>query len=192
MSEIDLAERAAAFLFAEGGELARKKLASLLRCEEAELREALKKVAGRLHGSGIGLIETETAVSLAVSPEASSVVQEALKRELDREIGDAGLEILSIVLYLGPSTRARIDYIRGVNSSSTIRNLLSRGLVERAPNPDDAREYLYRPTIDLLAHLGVENVVALPEYATIVAELSSFEQKSPESHDDTTSANDNA
>lgn len=192
MSEIDLSQRAAAFLFTEGGDIPRKKLTSLLHCEEAELRDALKKVAERLQGSGIGLIETETAVSLAVTQEASSVVQEAFKRELDRDIGDAGLEVLSIVLYLGPSTRARIDYIRGVNSSSTIRNLLTRGLVERAGNPDDAREYLYRPTIDLLAHLGVESVAELPEYARIVAELSSFEQKSPESHDNITNANESA
>ncbi len=192
MSDIDLAGKAIAFLFAEGGELTRKKLASLLGCNEAELRDAQKVVAERLQGSGIGLIETEAALSLAVAPEASSSVQEALKRELDRDIGDAGLEVLSIILYIGPSTRARIDYIRGVNSSSTIRNLLARGLVERIGNPEDAREYLYRPTVELLAHLGVTDGAKLPEYATIVAELSSFEQKSAESHEQSFDPNENA
>ncbi|MBI2612710.1 SMC-Scp complex subunit ScpB [Candidatus Kaiserbacteria bacterium] len=179
----DLATRAEAFLFAEGGEITRKKLVSLLSCKEAELKSALQSLSERLKGSGIGLIETETTVSLAVSEETSGIVQEALKRELDRDIGEAGLEVLAIVLYMGPSTRARVDYIRGVNSSSTLRNLLTRGLLERAGNPEDAREYLYRPTVELLAHLGVSNVNQLPDYATILTELATFEQKSLESHD---------
>ena len=188
----ELAKRAEAFLFAEGGEISRKKLASLLPCKEGELKSALQSLSERLKGSGIALIETDTAVSLAVSPDASGIVQEALKRELDRDIGDAGLEVLAIVLYMGPSTRALVDYIRGVNSSSTLRNLLARGLLERTGNPEDAREYLYRPTVNLLAHLGIANVNQLPDYATILSELMTFEQKSPfEPHDGTSTAGNN-
>ena len=94
--------------------------------------------------------------------------------EYERDIGDAGLEVLAVLLYEGPSTRAMIDYIRGVNSSSTLRNLLLRGLVERSGNPEDGREYLYRPTTDLLAHLGSPTRESLPEYATISRELAAF------------------
>ncbi|OGG57839.1 hypothetical protein A2853_00505 [Candidatus Kaiserbacteria bacterium RIFCSPHIGHO2_01_FULL_55_17] len=79
---------------------------------------------------------------------------------------------------MGPSTRARVDYIRGVNSSSTLRNLLARGLLERAGNPEDAREYLYRPTVETLAHLGITKSGELPEYDTIVRELAAFEHTS--------------
>ena len=86
--------------------------------------------------------------------------------------------MLGIVLYRGPSTRAQIDYIRGVNTSSTLRNLLARGLLERVGNPDDAREYLYRPTALLLAHLGISARQELPEYGSITAELASFESAS--------------
>ncbi|MBI4093855.1 SMC-Scp complex subunit ScpB [Candidatus Kaiserbacteria bacterium] len=192
MSGLDLAQKASAFLFAEGGELAHKKLSTLMGCSEAELGDALKIVAERLQGSGIGLIATDTSVCLSVSEEASSAVQEALKRELDHDIGEAGLEVLSIVLYVGPSTRAKIDYIRGVNSSSTLRNLLARGLLERIGNPEDAREYLYRPSIELLSHLGVTDATKLPDYATILAELASFEQKNREAHDGRTDAIENA
>lgn len=103
-------------------------------------------------------------------------------RETDRDIGDAGLEILGILLYRGPSTRSQIDYIRGVNSSSTLRNLLARGLVERAGNPEDAREFLYRPTVECMAHLGVRSKEELPEYATIAHELAAFESVSLPGH----------
>jgi chromosome segregation and condensation protein ScpB len=53
--------------------------------------------------------------------------------------------------------------------------LLARGLLERTGNPEDGREYLYRPTVELLSHLGVRNQAELPNHAEIVAELETFE-----------------
>lgn len=167
--------RAEAFLFVEGGSLTRKKLASLVGVPERDLAPILQELGSRLHGRGLSLIASTTEVSLVVSPEASAAVKAASQQELEKEVGDAGLEVLSIILYRGPSTRAQIDYIRGVNTSSTIRTLLMRGLIERTGNPDDAREYVYRPTIDLLAHLGVRSVEELPDHDKIHAELAAFE-----------------
>lgn len=171
----DLASRAEAFLFMEGGSLTLKKLGELLEIKSPALQEALQELSRRLEGRGLALVVTETEATLAVSKEASDAIKSAYERESGREIGDAGLEVLSIIIYRGPSTRAQIDYIRGVNTSSTMRTLLGRGLVERTGNPEDAREYLYRPTAELLAHLGVGRVDALPEYAAIKGELAAFE-----------------
>ena len=171
-----LSQRAEALLFMEGGSLARRKLLSLLGCREDELASALQELDKLLVGRGVALVQTDNEVCLAVAKNVSGTVQEALKRELSRDVGDAGLEVLAIVLYMGPSTRARIDYVRGVNSASTLRTLLARGLLEREGNPEDAREYLYKPTVELLAHLGVSNVQNSPDYATIAAELADFER----------------
>lgn len=175
MNTSELSKRAEAFLFSEGGSLTLRKLAHLLETKEAELREALKILSTRLEGSGLTLIQTDTEVSLGVAPEVSSAVISAYERELGKEIGDAGLEVLSIVLYRGPSTRTEIDYIRGVNTSSTIRTLLARGLLERVGNPEDGREYLYRPTVELLVHVGVRNTQELPDHSVITEELAAFE-----------------
>lgn len=178
MDKPDLASSLQALLFVEGGTMSRKKITALLKCSSEELQSALDVLEERLAKSGLALIQSETEASLVASREASAIVQEVLKKELDRTIGDAGLEVLAITTYLGPSTRARIDYIRGVNSASTLRNLLARGLVERTENPEDAREFLYRPTTEALAHLGVTHKENLPEYDKIVAELAAFEEKS--------------
>ena len=181
----DLASRAEGFLFVEGGSLTLKKLSDFLEVKGAALTEALHELSKRLEGRGLTLIVTETEATLAVSAETSVVIEKAYEKESSREIGDAGLEVLAILLYQGASTRSQIDYIRGVNTSSTIRTLLSRGLIERNGNPEDAREYLYRPTSELLAHLGVERVDRLPEYDAIKSELTTFEQKretNPEEH----------
>ncbi|MEY4747368.1 MAG: segregation and condensation protein segregation and condensation protein [Candidatus Parcubacteria bacterium] len=171
----DLSSQAEAFLFSEGGPLSRKKLAHALGIEESELAPALTELSSRLSGRGLALILTDTSAALAIAPDAAQAVRRARENELGQEIGEAGLEVISIVLYRGPSTRSQIDYIRGVNTSSTIRTLMARGLLERAGNPEDGREYLYRPTVELLAHLGVGQAADLPEYAAIRAELASFE-----------------
>src|SRR3989338_8724130 len=181
----DLVARAHAFLFSEGGSMTRKKLAMLLGCKQPELQGALDALGERFQGSGLSLIQTEREVGLAVAASAADAVQKAFERELARDIGDAGLEVLAIVLYRGPSTRAQIDYIRGVNTASTLRTLLTRGLVERAGNPEDAREYLYRPTVELLAHLGVAQARELPDHDTIARELAMFESTHLTADEDT-------
>jgi segregation and condensation protein B len=185
----DIAARAEAFLLAEGGALSIRKLSQLLGSDEATTHTALQEISQTLEGTGITLVQTDSEASLSTAPSMSETLRKAFEETLSREIGNAALEVIAIVLYRGASTRARIDYIRGVNTSSTIRLLLSRGLLERIQNPEDSREYLYRPTTDLLAHLGVSSASALPEYATIRTELENFEKsQSAFDHHDTDTA----
>ncbi len=171
----DIGARAQAFLLAEGGPLSLRELSKLLGSDESVTSTALHEIAEALEGSGIALVRTDQEASLSTAPRVSDAIRKAFQESLSRDIGSAGLEVLAIVLYRGASTRARIDYIRGVNTASTIRLLLSRGLLERVPNPEDAREYLYRPTTELLAHLGTRNSAELPDYDTIRTELAAFE-----------------
>ena len=182
----DSASKIQALLFSEGGSMTKKKLFSALGIKDIEV--ALKELSDSLQGTGLSLVVSDTEAALVVSSSARDAVKAAHEKELGKEIGDAGLEVLSIVLYRGPSTRAQIDYIRGVNTSSTVRNLLARGLLERAGNPDDGREYLYRATTELLAHLGAQSAQELPEYATISSELAAFEktQSASQDHGDAT------
>ena len=184
----DHASRAEAFLFSEGGTLSLRKLEQLLGIKRPELLQALRELSERLANHGLSLIQTETEASLAVSAATSGAVRAAYEKELKREIGDAGLEVLAIVLYRGASTRTQIDYIRGVNTASTIRTLLARGLLERMGNPADAREYLYRPTTELLAYLGVRSADELPDKHLISGELAAFEKAQATSDEDHESA----
>lgn len=163
-----------ALLFSEGGALTYKALARSLEASESDIRIGLDSLAQKLEGTGLSIVRSDTEASLVVVPEAREAVAKVIKEDEEKNIGEAGLEILSILLYEGPATRAQIDYIRGVNSSSTVRTLLTRGLIERAGNPADGREYIYRPTTELLAHLGVTTREELPEYGTIAPELSAF------------------
>lgn len=176
-----LAALAEAFLFAEGEPMAMSRLKKLLSCTDEGLDSALVELAKRKEGGGITLIIAGEEVALSVSPACAPAIRAESEKEHEREIGDAGLEVLAILLYRGPSTRAQIDYVRGVNTSTTLRTLLARGLATRTENPGDSREYLYHPTAELLAHLGIAHIKDLPDYDKMLGELSAFEQTSGQS-----------
>jgi segregation and condensation protein B len=79
-------------------------------------------------------------------------------------LSKAALEVLSIVAYKGPISRAEIESIRGVNCSFTLRSLMMRGLLERIDNPKDGRGYLYKISFEFMKKLGIESIDKLPDY----------------------------
>jgi len=178
-----------AILFFKAEPMSIKKLGKLLEVNEAAVEMGLTKLKERLVGRGVMLLEKDGEVTLGTVPEAGSLIEKMRREELAKDIGKAGLETLSIILYRGPISRGRIDYIRGVNSAFIVRNLLVRGLVERVPNPGRARGFLYRPTFDLLSFLGVAKVEDLPEYKTANEELNNFEKETNTESEDGESAN---
>ncbi|HEY4517951.1 MAG TPA: SMC-Scp complex subunit ScpB [Candidatus Paceibacterota bacterium] len=171
---MELSGKIEALLFFRGEPMRHKELAKVLEAKEGDVTKALKELKEKLSGRGLSLVEKDDEVELRTAPEASELIERIRKEELTRDLGKAGAETLSIVLYRGPSTRSEIDYIRGVNSTFILRNLMVRGLVERVQHPADLRSFVYKPTFELLSHLGVRNIQELPEYAAVQAELEKF------------------
>lgn len=163
-----------AILFFRGEPISIKKLASILGVREDTIKEALKELKQKLAGRGLVVLENGEEVTMGTAKEASDLIETLRKEELSRDLGRAGLETLSIVLYRGPISRPDIDYIRGVNSSFIVRNLLVRGLIERQPHPTDSRSFLYQPSLELLAYLGVGSVSELPEYEIVKDKVENF------------------
>ena len=170
-----------AILFWKAEPISIKKLAEACGKNEGEIQDALTVLEKSLENRGVKLVRKNDEVLLGTSPEASELIEKLTKEELSRDLGKAGLETLSIILYKGPITRAEIDYIRGVNSSFILRNLQIRDLVEKITDPNDARRFLYRPTFALLQHLGVTKVEDLPEYGELEKKLQELETKDKDS-----------
>lgn len=156
-----------AILFWKGEPLKIKKLAEMLAVSTDQIEEAIKELENNLSGRGLTLIRLGDEISLGTHPEMGEKIKELTKEEITRDLGKAGLETMTIILYKGPVTRADIDYIRGVNSQFILRNLLVRGLIERVPNPHDERSYLYKPTFALLEYLGISKVEDMPEFESL-------------------------
>lgn len=176
MSEIS--KKIEAILFWKAEPVKIKKLAALLEISEETTKQSLRELEVSLKDRGISLVENGDEVVLGTNKSFSDLILKLTKEELDRDLGKAGLETLSIVLYQGPISRADIDYIRGVNSQFILRSLLVRGLVERVDNPDDSRSFLYKPTLELLGFMGLSKIQDLPEYAEVKKDIENF--KAPE------------
>ena len=113
---------------------------------------------------GLRIIKKGEEIQLVSSPNNSSYIEKLIKNELQEDLTSASLEVLAIVAYKGPITRAEIEEIRGVNSSFTLRNLLIRGLVDRKGRSEDSRAYIYEISFDFLKKLGLKSIEELPEY----------------------------
>ena len=162
----DLVARLEALLFVYGDALAVKKAASVLGVSMDAVAAAAATLRTMLQerGSGLTLFEHDASLQLVTRTEYAGLLQEVLKAELHESLTPASLETLAIIAYAGPIARAEIDYIRGVNSSYTVRALALRGLVERENDERRANVYLYRPSSELLRHIGVTRVSELPDY----------------------------
>ena len=166
-----------AILFWKGEPVSSKKLVAILKKEPKEIAEALDILEDKLQGRGLTLVYKEDEVMLGTATGASELIEQLTKEELIKDLGKAGLETLSIIIYQGPVTRSEIDYIRGVNSNFILRNLLVRGLVEKVTNEKDARSFMYKASFELLQHLGVSKIEEVPEYANVKTEIEAFKQQ---------------
>ncbi len=155
-----------AILFVYGEPMEIKKISKLLKIDSSAVKDALKNLEQEFSNEnrGLSLIFSGEKVQLATKPDFTSFLEDFIKEEFKENLTPASLETLSLIAYLGPISRAQIDYYRGVNSSFILRNLLIRGLVDRRPDEKRSNVYLYEASFDLLKYLGITKVEELPEF----------------------------
>lgn len=173
-----------ALLFIYGEALFFKKISQTLDMEEQEVKEAVMSLAESYKdGSrGLQLVVDDEKVQLTTKPEFGKLLEDMVKGELHEELTPASLETLSIIIYSAPISRAEVDYIRGVNSTFILRNLLIRGLIERELDPKRANAFIYKPSFEFLRHLGISKKEDLPEFEQFQQLIKSLRQ--PESNSD--------
>lgn len=144
-----------------------KRLASLFEVTTETIQNKIQNLKQSLETTGLSLVIHNEEAQLVTHPNSHLVIEKLRKDELTKELTKPALETLSIILYRDNVTRPDIDFIRGVNSSFIIRNLLVRGLVVRKPHPTDARTFIYTGSHELLSFLGVSETKDLPEFERI-------------------------
>ena len=150
-------------LFVASGPVSTGRLAQTLETTPAVVESLLKTLDNEYRTRGIRLQRSGSAVQLTTAPECSYAVERFLGLGLTARLSQAALEVLAIVAFMQPVTRPRIDQIRGVNSDSSLRTLLSQGLIEeigRLETP--GRPILYGTTPDFLQHFGLGSLAEMP------------------------------
>lgn len=156
-----------AILFAAGEPVEKKRLAQMLEISVADLSLATVALEESLASRGLAIIEAGEELEMRTHPEAAELVKKLWESERGHDLGKAGLETLAVIAYQEGATRGDIDWVRGVNSSASVRTLLLRGLVERQEDPKDKRRVRYALATEALAHLGIKRATDLPRHTEL-------------------------
>ncbi len=159
-------------LFVASRPLSAAQLAKILETDKRDVQSALKQIASEYENSGIVLLESNELWQFATNAKNSTAVKNFLNMDLREKLTDATVETLAIIAYRQPISRGEIEAIRGVNCQYSIRHLLMRGLIQKIPSPSDSRQVLYETTLEFLQHMGLKSAADLPDFETLVKQIS--------------------
>ena len=152
-----------ALIFAAERPVSVAQLAEVSGLTAQEVEESISNLESRMSSSGLRIQHNRGRLQMVSAPEAGPYVETLLGLEVNLRFTQAAMETLSIIAYAQPVTRPQIEVIRGVNSDSTLRTLLSAGLIEDAGRADTlGRPILYRTTFEFLQQFGLKSVKDLP------------------------------
>ena len=153
-------------MFAAGEPVAVERLCLGLEVD----RPTLDAVAQRLMDQysydrrGIRLVKLDTSYQLCSAPEFAPYIRKTLESRKPARLSQPALEVLAVIAYYQPVTRAYIDQVRGVDSAYTVGLLLERELIEEAGRlAVPGRPTLFRTTKNFLRSFGLSSLEELPE-----------------------------
>ena len=167
----ELISQIESLLFVSNKPLTLKQLIKLTDSGEQSVKQALEQIASDRTDRGIVLLDAPDGYQLATNSTNTEVVKNFLNADLREALTEATIEVLAIIGYRQPISKAEIESIRGVNSQYSLRALLMRGLIEKIPNPGDGRGSMYQVTTEFLQHMGITSVNELPEFQELVAKI---------------------
>ncbi|MDE2355503.1 MAG: SMC-Scp complex subunit ScpB [Alphaproteobacteria bacterium] len=135
----------------------------------ADVEGALAALAARYLGRGVELVRVGERWRFSTAPDLAFLMTR--ERQEPRRLSRAAQEVLAIIAYHQPITRAEIDQVRGVQSNATLlETLVSAGLVRmRGRRRSPGRPVTWGTTEAFLEHYGLESLADLPGAAEMKA-----------------------
>lgn len=162
-----------AVLFASGEPVGVERLCMALDLDRVSVDGACRRLADRyrFERRGMRLLQLGTSYQLCSAPEHAEVIRRALESRRPARLSQTALEVLAVIAYFQPITRAYIDQIRGVDSAYTVSMLVDRGLIEECGRlPVPGRPIQYRTTQAFLRSFGLSNLNDLPDLPNVSTE----------------------
>ena len=120
---------------------------------------------------GVRLLRMEDSWQLCSAPEYGDQIRKAFEIRKPAKLSQPALEVLTVIAYYQPTTRAYVDQIRGVDSSYTVGLLLDRHLIEECGRLQvPGRPRLYRTTKAFLRAFHLKSLDDLPEIPGLEAD----------------------
>ena len=153
-------------LFASGEPIHVDRICMALEMDRPTVEQLLQKLMDyyAYERRGIRLLRIEDTWQLCSSPDHADAIRKAFEIRKPAKLSQPALEVLTIIAYYQPTTRAYVDQIRGVDSSYTIGLLLERKLIEECGRLQvPGRPRLYRTTRQFLRAFHLTSLDDLPE-----------------------------
>ena len=155
-------------LFLQGDEgITLEKICQILEINEAEAKKHLLNLKKNYESDnrGLRIRYLGNAFKLSTKEEYRAYYQKLLTNEESSTLSPAALEVLAIIAYNEPITRAEIDEMRGLASDYTLRKLVAKGLVkETGKSTMPGRPNLYATTHEFLDYFGLATKEDLPKF----------------------------
>ncbi len=160
----DIKRAIEAILFAAGYPVKYEKLSEVIGLPQRDLRNLIESMTREYDGRGIQLLMYPDTCQLTTKEVFAPYIREALGIKRGGNLSNSSLEVLAVVAYNQPVTRAYIDTVRGVDSSYAVTSLLDKGLIEAVGRLDaPGRPMLYGTTDKFLRVFGLNTLADLPE-----------------------------
>lgn len=162
-----------AILFAAGEPVGVERICLALELDRATVDAVCQRLADQYsyERRGLRLMRLETSYQLCSAPEYADLIRKTFESRKPAKLSQPALEVLSIIAYYQPVTRAYIDQVRGVDSSYTVGLLLERELIEEAGRlAVPGRPIQYRTTKNFLRSFGLASLEELPELPSTTPE----------------------
>ena len=165
-TELPLSMKLEALLFVAAEPVPTAQLAAALDVAASVIERGLNELDASLASRGLRLQRHGGRVQLTTAPQLAELIERFLGLEATTHLSRAALETLAIIAYQQPVTRPQIDSIRGVNSDSMMKSLLSKNLILESGRADGpGRPILYSTTPEFLQHFGLNSILEMPPLA---------------------------
>ncbi len=158
-----------AMLFASGEPIEASKLAEVLDIDIETMTKLLGHYGAMLdeNNRGICLVRMNGKYQLCTREEYQEYVRALLEVKKNTPLSQAAFEVLAIVAYNQPVTRAFIEQVRGVDCSGSVSGLVQKGLIEEKGRMDlPGRPLVYGTTDRFLRCFSMQSLEDLPQLPT--------------------------
>ena len=153
-------------LFASGEPVHVDRICVALELDRPTAEQVLQKLMDyySYERRGIRLLHIEDSWQLCSAPDYAEYIRKAFEIRKPAKLSQPALEVLTIIAYYQPTTRAFVDQIRGVDSAYTMGLLQERKLIEECGRLQvPGRPHLYRTTKQFLRAFHLTSLEDLPE-----------------------------
>lgn len=154
-----------ALLFASGEPVQEEKLALASGLDLGEIRAAIQELIEfyKENGGGIHLIRLDDKYQLVSRMEFSEPIRNLLDKKRNAPLSAAAMEVLAIIAYNQPVTKAFVEQVRGVDCSGVLSSLSVKGLIEEKGRLDlPGRPLVYGTTDTFLRCFSLSDLSELP------------------------------